>query len=143
MNRNNERNESKRKQYLEEYMKIYRANHREVKVTFNTLDYDVIKKIASKQGLRLASFIRQATHAQARYLYLFPQDLEEEIKAAVRNMRGIGNNINQVARYVNTEQYSSIADMEVIFNFLKKMEDEVKSIKQIVIKKRVRKVDNE
>jgi hypothetical protein len=48
---------------------------------------------------------------------------------AVRNMRAIGNNINQIAKYCNIECYSSPDNLEVVFNFLRKMEDEVKALR--------------
>jgi hypothetical protein len=73
---------------------------------------------------------------QSKNLYLFPKDLEIEIKSAVRNMRGIGNNINQIAKYCNEQRYSSPDSLETIFNFLRKIEDEIKGLKMKISPKK-------
>jgi vacuolar-type H+-ATPase subunit C/Vma6 len=125
----------KRKQYMEAYLAKYRDTHHDIKITFSNTDYEVIRKIAEKQGIRTATFMRKAIMEQARHLYLFPKEIEEEIKLAVRNMRGIGNNINQIAKYCNEQGYSSPDSLEIVFNFLKKLEDEVKNLKQTITEK--------
>ena len=120
------------KQNRQEYEAEYLKNNKRVRITFSNTDYAVIEKIATKQGLSVASFIRYATIEQARNLYLFPKDLEEEIKTAVRNMRGIGNNINQIAKYVNEKRLVSPETLESIFNYLLEQEKEIKRIKEII-----------
>ncbi|MDR1397682.1 MAG: MobC family plasmid mobilization relaxosome protein [Desulfarculales bacterium] len=125
----------KRQKYMQEYLAKYHQSHHDTKLTFTNKEYEIIQKIAKKQGIRIATFIRYATMEQAKHLYLFPKDIEDDIKIAVRNMRGIGNNINQIARYSNEQGYTSPDSMEVVYNFLKDMENEVKSIKQIITRK--------
>jgi len=120
------------KQNRQEYEAEYLKNNKRVRITFSNADYAIIERIATKQGLSVASFIRHATIEQARNLYLFPKDLEEEIKAAVRNMRGIGNNINQIAKYVNEKRLVSPETLESIFNYLLEQEKEIKKIKEII-----------
>jgi hypothetical protein len=121
--------QEKRKMYMQEYLARYRNNHHEIKITFSNADYATIKRIAEKQGMKTAVYIRNAIHEQTKHLYLFPLDIEEQIKQAVRNMRGIGNNINQIARYCNEQRYSSPDSLEAIFNFLRKIEEEIKGLK--------------
>lgn len=122
---------SNRKDYFAEYL----TKNRQIRITFSNADYEVIESIAKKQGLTIASFVRYATMEQAKNLYLFPKDLEDQIKLAVRNMRGIGNNINQIAKYLNKEGYASRDSMENIFNYLQHLENEIKSVKEIVSKR--------
>jgi DNA-binding transcriptional MerR regulator len=124
----NEKQEKRRK-YMQEYLARYRDTHHEIKVTLSNEDYTVIKKIAEKQGVNTSAYIRKATMEQSKHLYLFPKDLEIEIKSAVRNMRGIGNNINQIARYCNEQGFSSPESLETIFNFLRKIEEEIRNLK--------------
>ena len=126
---NKKEKQEKRKGYMQEYLARYRENHHEIKITLSNQDYVVIKRIAEKQGTRVSAYIRQATMEQSRHLYLFPKDLEIEIKSAVRNMRSIGNNINQIARYCNEEQYSSPDSLETVFNFLRNIENEINNLK--------------
>jgi predicted DNA binding CopG/RHH family protein len=130
----NTKNE-KRQAYMQVYLVRYRETHHEIKLTFSNRDYEVIRKIAEKQGIRTATFIRQATMEQAKHLYLFPKEIEDFIKQAVRNMRAIGNNINQIAKYCNEQGYSSPGSLEIVFNFLRKMEDEMKNLKRNISKK--------
>ncbi|MDL2268615.1 MobC family plasmid mobilization relaxosome protein [Desulfosarcina sp. OttesenSCG-928-G17] len=127
----NGRKKADRKKYFVEYAK----KNRQIRITFSNADYEIIDAIAKKQGLQIASFVRYATMTQAKNLYLFPKNLEEQIKLAVRNMRGIGNNINQVAKYANKEGYASRDSMETIFNYLYHLEKEIKSMKEIVSKR--------
>jgi 23S rRNA maturation mini-RNase III len=128
--------QDKRKEYMQAYLAHYRTSHREIKITFSNPDYAAIQRIAEKQGMKTAAYIRKVVHEQSKNLYLFPKDLEEQIQAAVRNIRGIGNNINQIARYCHGQKYSSSDTLEVIFNFLKKIEDEIKSLKLTITDKR-------
>jgi ribosome recycling factor len=121
-----------RKKYMQEYLAHYRENHHEIKVTLSNADYTVIKRIAVKQGMKIGAYIRKATTEQSKNLYLFPKDIEEQIKTAVRNMRGIGNNINQIAKYCNEQGYSSHESLEAVFNLLRKIENEVKNMKMVI-----------
>jgi hypothetical protein len=131
----NEKQENRR-QYMQEYLACYRENHHEIKITLSNEDYAVVKRIAEKQGLRTATYIRKAVHEQTKNLYLFPKDIEEQIKQAVRNMRGIGNNINQIARYCNEQEFSSPDSLATVFNFLRKIEEEIKNLKLKISPKR-------
>lgn len=128
-----------KKQKRNDYFAQYYKNNKRVKITFSNADHAVIEKIAEKQGLTIASFIRYATLTQARNLYLFPKEIEDEIKKAVRNMRGIGNNINQVAKYCNEQGYASPDSMEVIFKYLYELEKELKSLKENLAAKKWKK----
>jgi hypothetical protein len=127
--------QEKRKKYMRDYLVRYRERNHEIKITLSNVDYAVVKRIAEKQGIKTSAYIRKATMEQSRNLYLFPKDLEIEIKAAVRNMRAIGNNINQVARYCNEEHYSSPDSLELIFNLVKKIENEIKGLRLRINKK--------
>lgn len=121
-----------KKKNRQEYEAEYLKNNKRVRITLSNNDYAIIERIASKQGLSVASFIRYATIEQAKHLYLFPKELEDEIKLAVRNMRGIGNNINQITKYVNEKRLVSPETIESIFNYLLEQEKEIKRIKEII-----------
>lgn len=121
-------NKENRKDYFAEYSK----NNKHVRLTFSNTDYEVVDKIATQQGLTLASFIRYAALAQARNIFLFPKEVEDQIKLAVRNMRGIGNNINQIAKYANEQGYASSDSIEVILNHLHSLEKEIEKLKLII-----------
>lgn len=119
-----------KKQNRKEYFADYLKNNKQVRITFSNSEHAIIEDIATKQGLTVASFIRYATLTQAKNLYLFPKEIEDEVKNAIRNMRGIGNNINQVAKYCNEQGYATPDSMEVIFKYLYELEKEIKSLKE-------------
>lgn len=121
-----------KKKDRKEYFAQYQKNNRQIRITFPNADFSIIEKIATKQGLTPASFVRLATISQAKKLFLFPKELEDEIKQAIRNMRGIGNNINQIAKYTNQQGYSSPSSMEAIFNYLLELEKEIKELRRIM-----------
>ena len=120
--------------------KVYRADYymknKIVKITFNNQDHAVIEKIATAQGLTIASFIRLATIEQAKNLYMVDKSIEDQITLGVANMRKIGNNINQIAKYANEQGYTSPDSMEVIFNHLKYLEDEIIKIQTFIASKK-------
>ena len=123
--------QGKRKAYMQAYLVNYRSNNREVKLTFSNIDYGVIEKIAKKEGLKTSAYMRKAVMEQSKQLYFFPKALEEEMKKAVHVMRGIGNNINQIAKYTNSQRYSSLETLENILNYLYSLEKELKSLKKM------------
>ena len=125
----NEERVEKRKQYQKRYHKEYTRQKKIVEVCFDPKDYKAIQKVAQKEKKKVATFIREATFAQARHLYLYPSSIEDEIKAGIRNMRGIGNNINQIAKHANEQGYISPESMEAVFLHLKKLEDEIKNLR--------------
>jgi hypothetical protein len=100
-----DKRKERREKYLQDYLADYRKRHHEIKVTFSNTDYAIIKKIAEKQGMKPAVYIRNAVHEQTKHLYLFPLDVEEQIKQAVRNMRGIGNTINQLPDIATSKDF--------------------------------------
>jgi len=134
----NEKQE-KRKAYMQEYLAEYRKKTREIKITLSNKDYELIKRIAEKQGLKTSAYIRIAAMEQSKNLYLFPKDIEEQITLAVRNMRGIGNNINQIARYCNEQKFSCTDYLENGFNLIKIIEKEIKNLRLPIYCKKCKK----
>ena len=111
-----------------EYFAEYNKNNEQVRITFPNSDYTIIEEIATKQGLSVASFIRLATISQAKNLHLFPKELEDKMKETVFNIRKIGNNINQIAKYSNEQRHTNPEMIESLLVYLKDLEEEIKSI---------------
>ena len=118
-----------RTEYQRQYHQAYKQKKKAVKVYFDPKDYNAILKISAKQGKKLAAFIRESVFAQARHVYLFPSSVEDEIKSCIRNMRGIGNNINQISKHANEQGYLPPESLEQVLQYLKKLEDEVRNLK--------------
>ena len=124
MKKDKDKKSNDRTEYEAEY---YQTNKR-VRLTFPNSDYAIIEEIATKQGLSVASFIRLATISQAKNLYLFPKELEDKMKETVFNIRKIGNNINQIAKYSNEQRHTNPEMIESLLVYLKDLEEEIKGI---------------
>ena len=125
-------NKENKKETRKEYFAEYNKKNQQTRITFSNVDYEFIKKVAEQQGLSVSSFIRFATIEQANNIYQFPKEIDDKLKIVVRNLRGIGTNINQIARYTNEQKYSSPDTIQVLMNYLKGLEEEIKNIKRII-----------
>lgn len=121
--------DDKRKEYQRQYHKEYSKKKKAVKVFFDPKDYVALEKVAQKENKAVATFIREATFAEARHLHLYPQSLENELREGVKNIRSIGNNINQIAKHANEQGYISRENLESVFQYLKNLEEELKGLK--------------
>lgn len=125
-------NGGNKKDDRKEYFAEYNRNTRQTRITFSIVDYEFIEKVAKQQGLSVSAFIRYATIEQANNIYQFPKEIDEQLKTVVRTLRGIGTNVNQIAKYTNEQRYSSPDTIRVLMNYLKDLEDEIKNIKRII-----------
>lgn len=115
-----------------ERKKKFMENKRKTEVFFNNDDYAIIQLIASKQGLKMASFVRKATLAQAKNLTLFPPEILDEFKRIQRILRGEATNINQMARIGNTEGTLPENARELILSILQKQEEKIHSLEKFI-----------
>lgn len=68
-----------------------------VKVRFNNYEYEKI--LARQSGSTLAGWLRQIALGQAEVFPIYQADAD-----LVRNIGRIGSNLNQIAKYANTEK---------------------------------------
>lgn len=111
------------------YMKTYRAEARRsgmrrVSVTLTPAEYARLGDSATKHGERVTSHLKTQALAALDRRYLVPADLAERLDSLLSVMRGIGNNLNQLARHSNEMRY--FLDTEDVRLKLRRLEDAVR-----------------
>ena len=115
--------EEQRREYLKKYKQEYSKNHTDIRISVTSKDYKAFQFVAKKRGQSVTGFFRDAAFAQARNVYLFPQEVTEELQKAVRQLRGEATNINQLARLSNETGLLPKNIQKILFLALKRQEE--------------------
>ena len=120
------------------YMESFRTRQRQagvrrVSVTLTAAEFKRMTQSAQAQGEKLTTHLKTLATAQLETRYLVPPDVAERLDTAVAILRGIGNNLNQLARHANEMRY--FLDTEEVRLQVKRMEDAVREF--VVSPKRV------
>ena len=112
-----------------EYMKAYRtdarnAGVRRVSATLNVAEYAQLADSAKAHHERITTHLKTQALANLERRYLVPPDTNERLDTLIAIMRGIGNNLNQLARHSNEMRY--FLDTEEVRLQVKRMEDAVR-----------------
>lgn len=112
-----------------EYMKAYRADARNagvrrVSATLNEAEYAQLADSAKAHHERITTHLKTQALANLERRYLVPPDTNERLDTLIAIMRGIGNNLNQLARHSNEMRY--FLDTEEVRLQVKRMEDAVR-----------------
>lgn len=91
---------------------------------FNEAEYFQLRRAARVAGFTMAGFIRKRCLTDQRMVIL----PVEEVRDLYREINHIGNNINQIARYVNT-------DKRVTDEMLRRVEAWLQIIKEMIDEK--------
>lgn len=98
--------EAYRKEYLKKYHQQYRKDNIRVELYLKRDQLKIIKSAASKyEQKRLGSFIRECCIAYLKQEFVLPSD--SKIQDLIIQTRSWGNNLNQIAKRVNSSQFSS------------------------------------
>lgn len=81
----------------------------------NQKEDDLLKTKAKKAGLNESEFLRSCIKG-----YKIKEQPTNEIREFIKQITGIANNINQIARAVNTSKYIRDEDLEYIKNIISK-----------------------
>lgn len=114
-----------------EYMKEFRERQRDdgfrrVNVTLNAEEFERINVGAKEQGTRITSYLKECAFAHLDTRYIVPKDLEDRLDTVVGILRGIGNNLNQLARHSNEMHY--FLDTDDVRLKLRRMEDAIREL---------------
>lgn len=112
-----------------EYMKAYRADARKagvrrVSATMNEAEYAQLADSAKAHHERITTHLKTQALANLERRYLVPPDTNERLDTLIAIMRGIGNNLNQLARHSNEMRY--FLDAEEVRLQVKRMEEAVR-----------------
>jgi hypothetical protein len=98
---------------------------RRVNVTLSPEEHARFELASQAQGERVTTHLKQCALAYLDQRYLVPPRLEEQLDEFIAIMRGIGNNLNQLARHSNEMRY--FLDTNEVRLQLRRMEDEVRA----------------
>ena len=95
-------------------------------IWLNQQEKNLLKEKSKKVGLTESEFLRSCIKG-----YKIKEQPTEEIKNFQRDITGIANNINQIARIANSSRYISNNDLDYVqkkvINFIMKFEKKVYS----------------
>ena len=113
-----------RKNYLKQYYHENKHLRQRKNITFSLEEYDLIEDQAKDHDMKVAAFIREAILAYIEGEVLLPQD--HISKGVMHEINKIGNNINQLVRYIHQRSnitkediFSLKNDLQVIEGFIK------------------------
>lgn len=113
----------RRKLYLKNYHREYsKRNHRK-SIFLNTKEVRFLEKEAKKHKKRFSNFLKEIilNYCHQRHRYIVPD--EEQLQEVCLEIRRIGNNINQIARYTNHFRALSLFDAQKVRKDLKELEE--------------------
>lgn len=114
-----------RKTYNERFRKEQRARgFRRVSVTLSAEEYERLKRDADAYGERVTTHAKHCAFAHLDARYLVPPDIAERLESLLAVMRGIGNNLNQLARHSNEMRY--FLDTEDVRLKVRRMDEAVR-----------------
>lgn len=125
---NDEDCDAEKRLYHQQYWSQYSQTRKRVTGMLTSGEYAKIEQRAEDAGRKVWSQIHAEAEAYTRKEYLPPKDVEEQISELIVQFRRLGNNVNQIARTLNTdgrfdepEFVRNLEDLEsLIQDFVKK-----------------------
>lgn len=95
-----------------------------VSVTLSPEEFGLLTERAARHGEPPTTHLKKCAFSYASDSYLVPPNTEERLSELILILRGIGNNLNQLARYSNEMKY--FLDTAEVRLQMRRMEDEIK-----------------
>jgi len=108
------------KEYRQQYRKQYWKQNKQVSFVISSEDYAHILQRAKRYGNTVGQQLWQESQAYQKGEYLPPNTVEERLDVIIRILRGIGNNINQIAHHSN--RFRRLVMQKQIFESLENLE---------------------
>jgi hypothetical protein len=107
------------------YMQAHRTEAkargvRRIGVTLSADEFDTLSRAALAHGEPPTAHLKRRAFAHFAQAYIVPPDQQERLDALLTILRGIGNNLNQLARHSNEMKY--FLDTEFVRSDLKRMD---------------------
>lgn len=95
-----------RRIYMEKFRRTQREGGvRRVSVTLSAEEFTTLGASADQHHERLTTHLKGLAFAHLEDRYLVPPDLASRLDETLAILRGIGNNLNQLARHSNEMRY--------------------------------------
>jgi len=119
------RDEQKRREYMKKYRQKNKDITKRVNVTLTNKEYSELKKSAEKFGITPTKMLKNLAFEHLDNQNKYPFEVQKSLKELVHILRGVGNNINQIARYTNTAK--RVWDEEKALKHLVFLEEQVQA----------------
>ena len=104
-----------------EQKQAYRKNRKEYTLTLSLEESTQLEGFATVKNMQVLEFIKSLLKAyQNNTGYILPKD--NTLKELVIEIRKIGNNINQITRFINTNKRISESDIKMLQELLSQLE---------------------
>ena len=97
---------------------------RRVSVTLSPTEYAQIKQHADAHQERVTTHLKHCAFSYLDNCYLVPPDVVDRLDTLLMVIRGIGNNLNQLARHSNEMRY--FLDTEDVRLKIKRLDEELR-----------------
>lgn len=114
----NENSQSERKTYQKTYKENYKKRHKSVNVTLTLAEYKLLKELAKQQQTKPTTLLKELAFAQMDKQVVYPTELLNLLQEHNRQVRAIGNNLNQLAHSANI--FTEV-DKKTVFNHLRQL----------------------
>lgn len=110
--------------YQKAYRQTHKATARRVNVTLSRDEFEKIASDAAVHSLPVTTHLRECAFAYLDGRYIVPPDLASRMDALLAVLRGIGNNLNQLARHSNEMRY--FLDTEEVRLQVRRLDEEIR-----------------
>jgi hypothetical protein len=103
----------------------YRPGIRRVNCTLTHEQYEQLSDCAKQAGMSPTQYLKAAAFAYMNTRYLVPENLEQALWKLTGQLHAAGNNLNQIARYVNTEKKASQQTIAQLRSLIEEMDERI------------------
>ena len=112
---------SNKKEYLKKYREKNKGKTKRVSVTLSLSEFKELEKMAKVEKTKPTTLLKKLAFSNINKKVDFPLDVSADFSDLVHILRGVANNINQMARHSNI--IKRVADESRLFAMLKEIED--------------------
>lgn len=113
---------TKKSEYLKKYREENKRKTKRVSVTLSLDEFKQLEQMAKVEKIKPTTLLKKLAFSSMNKKADFPLDVSADFGDLVHILRGVANNINQMAKHSNT--IKRVADESRLFSLLKSIEDE-------------------